>query len=94
MALASIIGIGGAFASTTKEKSVFNTYYYAVSNGVGSFNWTTVQPNPQIWVCQDALNSYCVVIVITGYTPVNGQQIPSADIVTIIQRGRWVRIFK
>lgn len=41
MALATISGIGGAFAFGSKAH--FGTSYYAVKNG-SSFVWTTVQP--------------------------------------------------
>lgn len=80
MALVSIAGLTGAFANTVKHsKTAFNSFYYAVTDAHGSFKWTTVRPSTPL-TCQTG-SLYCTVDVVTGYTPINNQQVPAADIV-------------
>lgn len=58
---------------------LFNTIYYCLTNGAGGHVWTTVRPSAPL-ICASYNGCYCTVDVVTGYTPINNTQIPSADI--------------
>ena len=68
-ALASIIGLGGAFAFSPKINQVGITYY-AVKSGT-SFLWTTIEPMSSTIHCLTTdLNVSCSIITTTP--PTNG----------------------
>jgi hypothetical protein len=67
LALASILGVAGAYAS--KPAHFNGTTYYAVSDGLGGFTWTKVKPIASQFTCQLQSNQYCTVITIGGYAP-------------------------
>ncbi len=71
LAAATIIGIGGAYASKHNNTSKFLcTTYYAVTNGTGGFSWTTIAPSLILFVCVSHSLSYCTIVTnCTGYIP-------------------------
>jgi len=65
MAIASIIGVAGAFAS--KPAHFTGTTYYAVTDDNGGYKWVTVRPSSTDFVCLSS-SAYCT-IVTNGVVP-------------------------
>lgn len=83
--LSTIISVGSAFKNIPNH---FNgTTYYGVTDGMGGFTWTTIQPGPPA-VCVARPTPYCTIITIGGYHPVTNV-VPTSSQATAIVPGLY-----
>lgn len=68
LALTTVLGITCAFANTPQHFS--GTTYYGVTDGVGGFTWTTVDPSLSGRACVETTFPWnCIIITIGSYVP-------------------------
>lgn len=73
LALVSIVGIGGAFATTHKARTAAQVTYFAVSrniNNLNQYNWVTISSLPGTLDCTPVTTTAsCTVISLDGTAP-------------------------